>query len=81
MLYGAIKKLSRNNKYFYSGYSDDFSSMTPEGESHVMALLNKIIPLMHKAESKTITDRAKEIVYGTLRDEDEDDIDTDEDEK
>ena len=42
-----------------------------------MALLNKIIPLMHKAESKAITDRAKEIVYGTLRDEDEDDIDTD----
>jgi len=69
MLYGAIKELSKNSKYYYRGYSDDFSSITPEGESHITALLTRIIPMMDKAEQKKITDQAKEIVYGTLKDE------------
>lgn len=81
MIYGAIKELAKNSKYYYRGYNDEFSSITPEGESHITAMLTKFIPLIHKAEGKAIVDRAKEIVYGTLRDEDKDDIDSDEDEQ
>ena len=81
MIYGAIKELAKNSKYYYKGYSDEFSNITPEGEAHIMAMLTKFIPLIEKAESKKIVDRAKEIIYGQLRDEAEDDVDTDEDEQ
>ena len=69
MIYGAIKELSKNSKYYYRGYSDEFSHITPEGESHITALLTKIIPMINKAEQKKITETAKEIVYGTLKDD------------
>lgn len=69
MIYGAIKELAKNSKYYYRGYNDEFSAITPEGESHLTAMLTKFIPLIHKAESKYIVDQAKEIVYGTLKED------------
>jgi hypothetical protein len=69
MIYGAIKELAKNSKYYYKGYSDDFSHITPEGEAHITAMLTKFLPLMERAETRAITDKAKEIVYGTLKDE------------
>lgn len=69
MIYGAIKELIKDPKNYYKGYSDEFSNITPEGESHITAMLTKFIPMMEKAESKKIVDRAKEIIYGQLREE------------
>jgi hypothetical protein len=80
MIYGAIKELIKDPKNYYKGYSDEFSNITPEGESHITAMLTKFIPLIERAESKKIVDRAKEIIYGQLRDE-ETAEDNDEDEQ
>ena len=69
MIYGAIRELMKDSKYYHHGYNDEFSYITPEGEANITAMLTKFIPLMVRAERRKITDTAKEIVYGTLKDD------------
>jgi hypothetical protein len=66
MIYGAIKQLLKNEKHYHHGYSEEFCHVTSEGEAHITALLNKLIPLVKKVEETELRQLAKEMTIESL---------------
>jgi len=68
MIYGALRELSNNKKFYYGGISDDFSQLTQQGGEELIMIFNKFLPLLRRAEEADLRERAKRLVYNELGD-------------
>ena len=68
-IYGAIREMANNPKFYYGGINDEFSHLTEKGEEELIVLFNKIIPLLRRSEEERMRELAKHLVYGELSDD------------
>ena len=70
LMYGSIKELSRNRKYYYhSTVGINYSHWTEEGVKALSDFMNLMAYKMHEAEEAELNKRAKELVVKGLKGE------------
>lgn len=70
LMFGSIKELSRNRKYYYhSTVGINYSHWTAEGVTALSDFMNLMAHKMHEAEEAELNKRAKELVIKGLKGE------------
>jgi len=70
LLYGSIKELSRNRKYYYhSSVGINYSHWTEEGVAALSDFMNLMAHKMQEIEAVELDKRAKELVIKGLKGE------------
>jgi hypothetical protein len=68
MMYGGIKELMSDRKYYYtSGMGKNYSHFTDEGKLAVHEFVTEIAAYITEAENKELDSRAKEMVLRELK--------------
>lgn len=69
-IYGSIKELSRNRKYYHhSSVGIEYSYWTDEGAVVLSKFMNLMVHKLHEAEEAALDKRAKELVIKGLKGE------------
>jgi hypothetical protein len=66
IIYGGIKELTQNSKYYYSGYRGHF---TDEGKRVLIEMIDLYAAEIEKAISKADEERSKAMVINALKEE------------
>ena len=64
ILYGGIKELTQNSKYYYSGYRSHF---TEEGKKVLIEMIDLYAAEIEKTISKADEERSKAMVINALK--------------
>lgn len=69
-MFGSIKELSRNRKYYHhSTVGIDYSHWTAEGTKALTDFMSIMVHKMHEAEECELNKRAKDLVINGLKGE------------
>ena len=70
LMFGSIKELSLNRKYYYhSAIGINYSHWTEEGVKALSDFMNIMAHKIHEAEASELNKRAKELVINGLKGE------------
>ena len=69
VLYGTIRELTNNQKFYYRGISDQFNYITEEGQAQIIIALDRLIPLIQKLEDEEIEERYRGMTFDILKDD------------
>jgi len=67
IMYGAIREMTRDRRYFYAGYNSHF---TDEGKRLMAEMMDLYAEKIDKAIKEADDARAKQMVFDTLKGED-----------
>ena len=68
---GSLKALVNKHEYFYrSGVGPQYSKLTPEGIEMLIKSMSALLPLLADAQHRGLHERAKQITFDTLQEED-----------
>ena len=71
MIQGSVKAIIDNSDYFYnSGVGPQYSKLTPAGCDMVLKTMTALLPLLAQAKERTLNERAKQMTFDTLAEED-----------
>jgi hypothetical protein len=70
LIYGSIKELSRNRKYYYySSVGSNYSHWTEEGKIVLSDFMNLMVHKLHESEENELDKRARALVINGLKGE------------
>jgi hypothetical protein len=71
ILEGSLKELVNRHEYFYrSGVGPQYSKLTPEGTEMLLKSMTALLPLLADAQHRELNERAKQMTFDTLAEED-----------
>lgn len=71
LIEGAVKVFVTNSDYFYhSNVGPQYSKITPAGNQMLIKSMGALLPLLAKAQHRDLHERAKQITFDTLAEED-----------
>lgn len=70
MLYGSIKELLNNEKFFYrSSIGGRYSHLSKEGEEAFAQMFTTFLPLIVDAENEALVEKGKKMILSGLKGE------------